>query len=113
MAHDDTAVNMDDVFKREPASWGLRGDPHVWRALREHLSGQDIPGSADEVASLLNRGFTELVGLDLLSYPASSVYVERYARGGMSSGMVDLDTWRRRLMPLLVKRAQRLLEAPQ
>ena len=100
------AVRVSDLFGPEPETWGLRGDPHLWRALRAHLAGQDLPASADELASLLHAAFRELTGSDLTSDPASSVYREQYAHGGMSSGMISLDTWRQRLMPMLFERAR-------
>ncbi len=103
------AAKMAGLFDPEPETWGLRGDPYVWRALREHLSATDIPASAGEAASLLHAAFRELVGHDLVSDTMSSVYLERYAHGGMSSGMISLDTWRQRLMPLLAERARTLL----
>jgi hypothetical protein len=34
------------------------------------------------------------------------VYLEQYAHGGMSSGMISLEAWRQRLMPMLVERAR-------
>jgi len=44
--------------------------------------------------------FRELVGTDLASDPATSVHREPFAHGGMSSGMISLDTWRQPLMAL-------------
>ena len=104
-------MKLPALFDPEPKRWGLRGDPYVWQALREHLSGQDIPASPGEVVSVLHAAFSELVGVDLASAPASSVYREQYAHGGMSSGMIDLDTWRQQLMPMLADRARALLQA--
>ncbi|WP_374776950.1 hypothetical protein OG756_33535 [Streptomyces sp. NBC_01310] len=110
MTHDDaTVVKMACLFDPEPERWGLRGDPHVWRALRDRLSGTDVPASIDETVSLLRATFSELVGLDL-GDPAASVYREQYSHGGMSSGMVSLDTWRERLLPILTERARTVLE---
>ena len=103
------AVRMPALFDPEPETWGLRGDPHLWRALRERLAGQDIPPSAGEVTSVLHAAFRELADADLTTGPASQVYREKYAHGGMSSGMIDLGTWRDRLMPLLIERARALL----
>ena len=95
MAQEDAAVaKMADLFDPEPETWGLRGDPYLWRALREHLSETDIPASADGAVSLLHAAFGELAGLDLVSDTASSVYRTQYAHGGMSSGTISLDTWR-------------------
>ncbi len=97
------------LFYPEPRTWGLRGDPHLWRALRDQLSDTDLPPSSEGVVTLLHATFRELAGADLATEPAQSVYRERYAHGGMSSGMISLDTWRQRLMPLLAERARALL----
>ncbi len=97
------------LFDPEPQTWGLRGDPYLWRALRAHLAGRDIPPSPGELAGLLYQAFRELAGTDLDSDPATSVYREQYAHGGMSSGMISLDAWRQRLMPLLAERARKHL----
>ncbi|MFF8601471.1 hypothetical protein ACF065_22390 [Streptomyces sp. NPDC015232] len=106
MTHDHTGVTkMSQLFDPEPDRWGLRGDPHVWRALRETLSDTNVPASAEAVAGLLRVAFEELVEVDLRGDPAPHVYREQYAHGGMSSGMVHLDTWRQTLLPLLVERA--------
>ena len=73
------ATRVSDLFDPEPQTWGLRGDPYLWRPLRAHLVGQDIPASADELAGLLHEAFrhlagTDLAGTDLASDPATSVY---------------------------------------
>lgn len=112
MAHRDPAVaKMASLFDPEPETWGLRGDPYLWRALREHLSETGIPASADGVVRLLHAALGELAGLDLVGGTASSVYRAQYAQGGMSSGMISLDTWRQELIPILVERARTLLDA--
>jgi hypothetical protein len=93
---DTTAVSGDepqtmrvpDLFDPGPQTWGLRGGPRLWRA-----PDQDAPASAGELASLLHAAFRELPGTDLTSDPASSAYLEQYAHGGMSSGMISLGTW--------------------
>jgi hypothetical protein len=103
----DTRVSV--LFDPEPKQWGLRGDPFLWRALRAHLAGVAIPPTAEELINILHAAFRELAGTDLASDPASSVYREQYAHGGMSSGMISLNAWRERLMPLLAERASELL----
>ncbi|MFF9780191.1 hypothetical protein ACF1HJ_41965 [Streptomyces sp. NPDC013978] len=114
MTHDEPdddarAATMAALFDPEPDRWGLRGDPHLWRAMRDHLSHTEIPPSPDAAIALLRATFEELTALDRAEAEASSVYREQYAHGGMSSGMIDLDTWRTRLLPLLTERAQALL----
>jgi hypothetical protein len=99
-------MRVSDLFDPEPQTWGLRGDPHLWRALRAHLAGQDIPASPGELAGLLHQAFRDLVGTDFASDPATSVYREQYAHGGMSSGMISIEAWRQRLMPMLFERAR-------
>ena len=94
------------LFDPEPATWGLRGDPYLWRALREHLPDAPFPRSADELTGLLHAAFRELTGIDIAAASASTAYQQQYAHGGMSSGMISLDTWRQRLMPLLAERAR-------
>jgi hypothetical protein len=49
------------------------------------------------VLRLLHEAFTELTGLDLASGTAASAYRAQYAHGGMSSGMIRLDTWWQRV----------------
>jgi hypothetical protein len=105
------AMRVSDLFDPEPQAWGLRGDPYLWRALRVHLAGQDIPATAAELNGLLHEAFRELTGTDLVGNPASSAYREQYAHGGMSSGMISLDTWREHLMPMLAERARTQLSS--
>ena len=46
----------------EPQTWGLRGDPYLWRALRAHLAAEDIPASPGELDRVLHEAFRELAG---------------------------------------------------
>jgi hypothetical protein len=85
------AMRVSALFDPEPQTWGLRGDPYLWRALRAHLAGQDIPTSPGGLTSLLHQAFRELAGVDLASDPAASAYLEQYAHGGMSSGTISLE----------------------
>lgn len=41
------------LFDPEPETWGLRGDPYLWRALREYLADARLPRSADELTGRL------------------------------------------------------------
>ncbi len=98
-----------DLFSPEPDRWGLRGDPWVWQAMRDHLSGAYLPPTLAEVEAMLYAAFNRLVGIDLARAMEPSVYRAEFAHGGMSSGSVHLDTWRAELIPLLVDRARSLL----
>jgi hypothetical protein len=102
--------DLSELFDPEPLEWGLRGDPWVWQALRDHLTGTYLPPSAGEIASILYAAFDRLVAVDLATEPESSVYRAEFARDdGRSSGYVSLDVWRGRLMPLLIDRGVELL----
>ncbi|MFI6601396.1 hypothetical protein ACIBHX_34545 [Nonomuraea sp. NPDC050536] len=98
-------MTMARLFSPKPDTWGLRGDPYVWAALRDHLTMTPVPGDAEEVEELLVRAFLAVVGVDLRTAEEESVFREEFAHGGMSSGTVHLATWRDRLIPLLVSRA--------
>jgi RimJ/RimL family protein N-acetyltransferase len=99
---------MSALFEPEPGRWGLRGDPHLWHALRLRLAEEDMPGTVDDAMSLVRAAFAELAGADLDSGREEMVYREQYAHGGRSSGWVSLTTWREQLMPLIAGRAAAL-----
>jgi RimJ/RimL family protein N-acetyltransferase len=104
-------MKVSALFEPEPRRWGLRGDPHLWHALRLHLADEDMPGTVDEAMGLVRAAFRELTGADLASGHEETAYREQYARGGMSSGWISLSTWRERLMPLIAERAAAALTA--
>jgi hypothetical protein len=91
-----------DLFREEPIQWGLRGDPHLWREMAEHLAGTPWPASETELTQQLTRLFEQLAGIGL-DHP-NHVHLPRHAHGGMSSGMVSSAFWRERAIPLLVER---------
>jgi hypothetical protein len=93
-----------DLFEPEPATWGLRGDPYVWRAMCRMLAKRVMPTSEQELAAVLHSAFRWLTGADVDDETTDRIYREELARGGMSSGQVDLVVWRTVLMPLLVER---------
>ena len=95
-----------DLFDPEPVRWGLRGDPWVWRAMCEMLTGTYLPPSVGEVERLLTATFDRVVGVDLATEPAPWVFREEFAHGGMSGGTVHLETWRVELLPTLIDRAR-------
>jgi hypothetical protein len=93
-----------DLFEPEPATWGLRGDPYVWRAMSRMLSKRLMPTGERELVEVLHSAFRWLTGADVDDRTTDRIYREELARGGMSSGQVDLVVWRTVLMPLLIER---------
>lgn len=99
-------MTIADLFKPAPAHWGLRGDPHLWDDLAEALAGRALPPTAEELGGLLEGTIARLLGTPLVRGGAP-VFVERYRRGGMSSGGVSPDFWLDTALPLLLARHAR------
>jgi hypothetical protein len=96
-----------DLFDPEPLEWGLRGDPWVWRALAQHLSGTYIPPSMGEVERLIYASFDRVVGVDLSTETRPWIYRSQFDNDtGLSAGNIHLETWRVTLLHLLIERAR-------
>jgi len=98
-----------DLFDPAPDGWGLRGDLFLWLELRQSLCLTEIPETDEELDGTLLAALRALTGADLQR--CDETYVKRFARGGMSSGMVSGQHWRDVLVPLLRERARWLREA--
>lgn len=96
---------MGSLFTPEPEQWGLRGDPYLWRALREALDETSVPSTDEGVDNLLVDRIKDLTGVDLRQELQEALYREEFAYGGMSSGQIHVPTWRDRFVPLLIARA--------
>jgi hypothetical protein len=90
------------LFTPSPERWGFRGDPHLWKELTAALSPRQLPESVDELLKNIRETFLEITGHKLLN--EGSFFVERFATGGMSSGLVSMDYWRGVLWQELVSR---------
>lgn len=103
-----------DLFELAPKQWGLRGDLFLWMELRQVLCHCELASTAglqlgSRVEDRLTAAIATLTGTELGA--RRDVYVRRYARGGMSSGMVALGHWQNVLIPLLIRRASWLQES--
>lgn len=90
------------LLDHEPYHWGLRGDPYLWRALRAHLADVPRPQGQTSLESAIAQAFEVLTGHPWTT--REPFYVEAYAHGGMSSGMISPEFWRETALPLLQKR---------
>ena len=97
------SATVGELFTLEPRQWGLRGDPFLWRTLRDRLSTTELPSTSQELMAALRHAFAEEVGVDLDS-AENQVFVGALAHGGMSSGHVSLPWWRDTGFPLLIER---------
>lgn len=90
------------VFFQLPDRWGARGDIYYWSFLMEHFdapcfSALDLHGFIKE----MNRITLETCGCRISE--DMSVYVEKFAHGGMSSGYIS-GFWASDGIPLLCSR---------
>lgn len=104
MLHNDmaTPIPISALFDPESAQWGLRGDPYLWREMRQRLASVGCPETARELLAIIEAVFEELTG-----HPISHtefIHVEKYSHGGMSSGMISPGFWRDTAIPLLRQR---------
>lgn len=90
---------MGDLFDVGPMGWGLRGDPYLWKEMKEHFASTCLPNSKSELESLVSNAFKELTGHQISEN--KFFYVKRFAHGGMSSGMVAPDYWKNKVIPYL------------
>ena len=91
--HPASAEYFGDLFAREPERWGLRGDPHLWRALRAHFAGTPMPRTWFDVNRLLEQGFQTITG-SKLDKQQESLYLKKFSIGsGMSDGSVSPQWW--------------------
>ena len=87
------------LFEQEPARWGLRGDPYLWKEMREHFKQTLIPATANDLVDLIEAAFKSLTGHSVSE--SEAFFVERLSHGGMSSGVVSPEFWRVKVIPLM------------
>lgn len=95
------------IFKSKPESWGLRGDPYLWCELEQAFAGIPVPCSKACFIDCFEKFFKKLTNYPL-NTEGESIFVERYARGGMSSGQVSMEFWRKKALVLLLYRLEKL-----
>lgn len=101
-------TTMVDLFDPIPNGWGSRGDLFLWREMTTAFNHVPIPECAEEVLAIVSAQFRVMTGASFEA--GKDVQVERFKRGGMSSGWVCSQFWRESLIPLLQQRARLLHE---
>jgi len=103
-----TVVNsIASIFSKGPEAWGYRGDPFLWDALGWQLSAEtaQIDQSALTMSNpetLLTDAFRSLI--DDGDWREDSVRLNWLPSGGMSGGLIHLDTWNDKLLPEISRR---------
>jgi hypothetical protein len=95
-------LTIGELFRKEPDCWGARGDPYLWSDMRDLLRDTLPPQNPDKLEKTIRAAFFVLTDHDMDE--RDMFFVERYDKGGMSSGHVSPETWRNSLLPLLKQR---------
>ncbi|MBC9927242.1 O-acetyl-ADP-ribose deacetylase [Leucobacter sp. cx-169] len=92
------------LFDPEPAQWGYRGDPYLWRELRAQTADVPVPATADELKADLLERISRIC--DLNEEDASQVPAFNPGHG-MSAGQVNTQWWLNIGLPAIVGEAFR------
>lgn len=85
-------------FYEKPCGWMSRGTPYLWQAIAREFSNdywRDLTQATFTEKYL--KSFYKLTGVDLLTTTEEYFYCEKYAHGGMSSGMISVQFFREAL----------------
>lgn len=93
-------MKVSDIFEKEPVQWGLRGDPFLWRELKETFREIDMPDTAQELRRLIEKEYEKSTGYSI-SYQ-KKFSIERFHSHGMSSSSISPDFWVNSGIPLLI-----------
>ncbi|WP_400996790.1 hypothetical protein [Agromyces sp. GXQ0307] len=104
---DDPEASVADfasLFDRGLVQWGMRGDPHLWEAMRDALVGVPMPTAFWDVRSTVQREYARITGQPLTD-TNEPVRVAAYVTGsGISDGRVLPSFWVRTAIPILIDR---------
>ena len=93
---------LSDLFIERPETFGARGDPYFWEYLENYFSKVEFPYSEIWLTDDIYRLYVQVTGEQLRV--DVDPYVEEFAHGGMSSGVLCGEFWVNRAVPLLVER---------
>ena len=91
-----------DLFEPKPEQWGLRGDPYLWRETAQYFCDAPLPSSLIQLTAALEEAFLLLTNKSI-SF-SGNFHIPRHSHGGMSSGHISTEFWRKRAIPLLLSR---------
>lgn len=98
-------ATVSDLFEPSPTQWGLRGDLFLWLEMRQALCQVSLPKDTDDLADIISAAFQALTGKSLINRAGdNNFFVDRFSRGGMSSGHVSSLYWLNEFIPQLQAR---------
>ncbi|WP_438853867.1 hypothetical protein [Agromyces sp. M3QZ16-3] len=99
-----SVADFGSLFERGLVQWGLRGDPHLWDAMRDALAGEPFPAGFWDVRSAVQREFARLTGQPLTDTDEPLRVAAFVTGSGMSDGHVLPSFWVRTAIPILIDR---------
>lgn len=96
---------LGDGFDVNHRQWGLRGDGHAWRAMRELVGSTPTPNDREAIRAAYVDALRRVADVDIDQTDERVVHRPHLDHGGMSGGSVDVTWWRSKGIPLLVERA--------
>lgn len=95
---------VSEIFD-EPKQWGLRGDPPLWRYLKNYYADIELPYPVEYLEEDILRIFKDFAGE--LPVRGNDYFVKEFAKPhGMSTGCLSSDFWLDIAIPLLIRRLE-------
>lgn len=95
------------LFDPDPAQWGLRGDPYLWRALRANLANTPLTADRGRLEDLIRERAEAIIGTPL-STDDEVIRVPEFDPGhGMSAGAVSPEWWNSTGIRILLDRFEK------
>lgn len=98
--------NLSIIFLERPKQWGLRGDVYLWDEFEKHFSDFPLTFSKEAFIKEFKDQFEVLTETKINS--SSTIHIQAFSHGGMSSGMVSPEFWLEKALPLLINRLEKL-----
>jgi len=99
-------IPLSTLFNNEPDSWGLRGDPFLWKEMKLKIDSYERPNTTQDFEKTLAEMFLNLTGAEIGKN--KQIFVERFSQGGMSSGFVFSDFWTEKAFKILAERFSKM-----
>jgi len=82
-----------EIFKENPTSWGLRGDPYMWEELRSHMTNIGHKFTVKEFDNYITGFFINFLLANGKKVGEDIYHVRCFPAEGMSGGKVSMVWW--------------------